>query len=64
MIIPAAVFFADAFVFLTLQGLFNCVMYMYPKVMKAKRSKKKNLSWFQAFAKALMSKGEKGGSSL
>ena len=46
--------------FLTpLQGLFNFCIYMYPKVMKAKRSKKDNLTWWQACIKALTSRGNK-----
>ena len=54
---PVAFFFVDA-LFLPMQGLINFIIYMYPKVMKAKSSKKFNLSWCQAFTKALMSKGD------
>lgn len=42
-----------------LQGLFNFCIYMYPKVMKAKRSKKDNLTWWQACIRSLTSRGNK-----
>jgi hypothetical protein len=44
-----------------LQGLFNFLVFMSPKVRNAKRPirGRKNLSWRQAFIKAYMSRGEK-----
>ena len=42
-----------------LQGLYNFVVYMSPKVRFAKNSKRLNLNWSQAFWKAWMSKGER-----
>ena len=56
--IPSAVWSIQAF-FTPLQGLFNFFIYMYPKVLQAKRSKKDNLTWCQAFVKALTSRGSK-----
>ena len=41
---------------LPLQGLFNFMIYMYPKVIHAKKS---NNTWCQAIVKALMSRGDK-----
>mmetsp|Transcript_5681 Transcript_5681/g.12474 ORF Transcript_5681/g.12474 Transcript_5681/m.12474 type:complete len:445 (-) Transcript_5681:631-1965(-) len=41
-----------ASIFSPLQGLFNLMIFMQPKVMTAKRSQGGNLSWCQAFAKA------------
>ena len=46
-------------IFGPLQGLFNFLIIIYPRVMSAKRSKKDNLSWYQAFIKALLSRGGK-----
>jgi hypothetical protein len=44
-----------------LQGLFNFLVYMSPKVRNAKRPirGRENLSWRQAFIKAYMSRGER-----
>jgi hypothetical protein len=44
-----------------LQGLFNFLVFMSPKVRNAKRPirGRKNLTWRQAFIKAYMSRGEK-----
>ena len=44
-----------------LQGLFNFLVFMSPKVRSAKRSKRgeENLTWNQAFIKAYMSRGER-----
>jgi hypothetical protein len=44
-----------------LQGLFNFLVYMSPKVRNAKRPirGRENLSWRQAFIKAFMSRGER-----
>ena len=41
-----------------LQGFFNCCVYLYPHVTAAKR-KHKNIGWFSAFLKALVSRGPK-----
>uniref|UniRef100_A0A7R9VVI7 G-protein coupled receptors family 1 profile domain-containing protein n=1 Tax=Pseudictyota dubia TaxID=2749911 RepID=A0A7R9VVI7_9STRA len=41
-----------------LQGFYNFLVFMHPRVMGAKRSKKQNLSWYHAFIKALCSKGD------
>ena len=45
-------------IFYPLQGFFNFLVFVYPKVTSAKRSKK-NPSWFQAFVTALKSRGDK-----
>ncbi len=44
-----------------LQGLFNFIMFMLPKVRIAKRPRQSHelLNWFHAFTKALFSRGEK-----
>ena len=54
--IPIYIFFLDGF-FLPLQGLFNFIIYTYPKVIKSKN--KDNTSWLQAFVKVVMSRGRK-----
>ena len=42
------------------QGLFNCLVFMSPKVRNAKRLRRgENLTWRQAFIKAYMSRGER-----
>lgn len=41
-----------------LQGFYNFLVYMSPKVRSAKRTKNKKLTWSQAFTKAWLSKGE------
>ena len=46
-------------IFGPLQGFFNFLIIIYPKVISAKRSKKENLSWYQAFLKALLSRGKR-----
>lgn len=46
-----------AFIFNPLQGAFNLAIYMYPSILSAKRSKRDNLTWSQAFVKAFWSKG-------
>lgn len=43
----------------SIQGLYNLLVYMSPKVREAKKSKRENLTWRQAFVKARMSKGRK-----
>ena len=40
-----------------LQGFYNLIIFLYPKVLSAKRSKRDNLTWFQAITKALWSRG-------
>ena len=46
--------------FTPLQGFFNLLVYMAPKVRSAKKnSKHANVNWFQAIARAWKSKGEK-----
>ena len=42
-----------------LQGLYNFLVFLSPKVRSAKRSKRNKLTWGQAFIKAYMSKGER-----
>ena len=42
-----------------LQGLYTLIVYMSPKVRNARNTKRGKLPWFQAIAKAWMSKGEK-----
>lgn len=44
-------------IFNPLQGVYNLSIYMQPRVLSAKKSKKDNLSWWQAFVKAFWSKG-------
>lgn len=44
-------------IFNPLQGYYNFVIFIYPKVLTAKRSKRDNLTWCQAFAKAFRSRG-------
>ena len=46
-------------IFTPLQGLFTFLAYMAPKVRNAKRSKRENLTWFQAFIKAYISRGDR-----
>ena len=58
--IPTYIFFPDAFL-CPLQGAFNFIIYTYPKVTKSKNG---DLTWFEAFVKALMSKGEERGDTL
>ena len=53
--IPIYIFFLDGF-FLPLQGLFNFIIYTYPKVIQSKNS---DNTWLQAFVKAVMSRGRK-----
>ena len=45
-------------IFTPLQGLYNLLIFMYPEVISAKRSKKDNLTWPQAIMKAFWSKGQ------
>ena len=42
-----------------LQGLYNLLVFMSPKMRNAKRSKKDNLTWCQAFVKAWLSRGDR-----
>uniref|UniRef100_A0A7S3PXH6 Uncharacterized protein n=1 Tax=Chaetoceros debilis TaxID=122233 RepID=A0A7S3PXH6_9STRA len=44
-------------IFLPLQGVYNLVIFMHPKVLSAKRSKRDKLSWRQSFVKAFWSRG-------
>ena len=46
-------------IFQPLQGLYNLVVYMSPKVRNARNMKRGKLPWRQAITKAWMSKGEK-----
>jgi hypothetical protein len=46
-------------VFQCLQGLYNFFVYISPKVKSAKRSRRENITWCQAFKKAWMSKGDR-----
>ena len=45
--------------FSPLQGCYNFIVYMYPKVRRFKRTKKENYTLYQAFLKAWVSRGEK-----
>ena len=45
-------------IFTPLQGLFSFLAYMAPKVRNAKRSKRENLTWSQAFIKVYISRGD------
>ena len=45
-------------IFSTLQGFFNLIVFIYPKVVKAKRSQDGDLSWYQAIGKVFHPKGE------
>ena len=45
--------------FLPLQGLYNLIVYMSPKVRHARNTKRGKLPWRQAIVKAWMSRGEK-----
>uniref|UniRef100_A0A7S3QE63 G-protein coupled receptors family 1 profile domain-containing protein n=1 Tax=Chaetoceros debilis TaxID=122233 RepID=A0A7S3QE63_9STRA len=45
-------------VFIPLQGLFNLIIFMYPRVLSAKSSNKDNLTWRQAVVSAFKSRGE------
>ena len=47
-------------IFSTLQGFFNLIVFIYPKVMKAKRSQDGDLSWCQAIGKVFHPNGEWG----
>ena len=53
-------------VFTPLQGLFNFIVYMAPKVRTFRKSKRneEQLSWWQSFSKAWASKGAPGTNSL
>ena len=42
---------------LPLQGLFNLTIYMHPKILAARRSKREKISWWKSFVKAFWSKG-------
>merc|ERR1712038_277414 len=44
-------------IFHPLQGLFNLLIFMFPKIVAAKNSRRENLSWRQAFWRALWSRG-------
>jgi hypothetical protein len=46
---------------LPFQGILNFVIFMFPRVKRAKQSKKDNLSWRQACIRALTSRGGKRG---
>jgi len=45
-------------IFQPLQGLYTLIVYLSPKVRHARNKKRSKLPWFQAIAKAWMSKGE------
>lgn len=44
-------------IFNPLQGLYNLLIFLHPKVLSAKRSRSDNLTWYQAFSKAFWSRG-------
>ena len=46
-------------IFQPLQGFYNLIVYMSPKVRNVRNKKRGKLPWCQAIAKALMSRGEK-----
>eukprot|EP00553_Chaetoceros_curvisetus_P015070 CAMPEP_0204646878 /NCGR_PEP_ID=MMETSP0718-20130828/5220_1 /ASSEMBLY_ACC=CAM_ASM_000674 /TAXON_ID=230516 /ORGANISM="Chaetoceros curvisetus" /LENGTH=389 /DNA_ID=CAMNT_0051669267 /DNA_START=225 /DNA_END=1394 /DNA_ORIENTATION=+ len=47
-------------IFIPLQGLFNLIIYILPKVVAAKTSKRDKISWCQAIYRALRSRGNGG----
>ncbi len=53
---PTAIWYC-ANVFNPLQGLFNFLIYIHPKVMNAKNKGGNGITWSQAFAKAFWSTG-------
>lgn len=53
---PAACVYL-AVILMPLQGLYNLLIFMYPKVIHAKQNG--NLTWWQAFKKAFLSRGNK-----
>ncbi len=57
--IPPSFFFIDS-IFQPLQGLFNFLIYTYPKVVQEKKkNSRESVSWLKAFCRAVMSKGGK-----
>jgi len=51
------------YIFVPLQGFFNLLIYMYPKVIYAKKSRKRgdeDVSWCQAICTAFWSRGNAG----
>ena len=40
-----------------LQGFFNFLVFIHPKVLHAKRRSRENITWFGAFKKAIQSRG-------
>jgi len=45
-------------IFFPLQGFFNFLVFIYPKVMHEKTSRRNNaISWYRAFLKAVQSRG-------
>jgi len=42
-------------IFMPLQGVYNLAIYMHPRIISAKRSKREQLTWWQAFVKAFWS---------
>lgn len=55
--IPSSIVYLK-YIFMPLQGLYNLTIFMHPKILNAKRSKRNNLNWCQAFVKAFWSKGK------
>ena len=53
-----------AHIFFPLQGFFNFLVFIYPRVMDFKRAKRRNgdegISWYRAFVKAICSRGTRG----
>ncbi len=47
-----------AFICFPLQGFFNLVIFMHPRVISAKKSTRENLTWCQAISTAFWSKGK------
>ena len=45
-------------IFFPLQGFFNFVVFIYPKVLHAKTAPRKKVTWYQAFVTAVQSRGK------
>ena len=44
-------------IFFPLQGFFNFIVFIQPKILFAKKSSRENITWYRAFVKALKSRG-------
>ena len=45
-------------IFFPLQGFFNFIVFIQPKILFAKKSSRENITWYRAFVKALKSRGQ------